>query len=162
MGSSADLWREIFVPTTSPLELFVRGSALYLAILLLIRIMPRRTGGELALMDLLFVVLVADAGAHALGAYQSITDAVFMIVVLMGWNYLLNLLSYRFAFVERLVSPPPLQIVRDGELLLRNMRRELITKDELMDQLRQHGVDSLDKVKAAYVEPEGKLTVICR
>jgi len=153
-------WTRILAPATSPLELFVRGSILYLAILFLIRLMPRRTGGELALMDLLFVVLVADAAARALGDYQSLTDALFMVLVLMGWNYLLNVLSFRFRFVERLVSAPPLQIVRDGQLLLRNMRRELITKDELMDQLRQHGVESLDQVKAAYVESEGKLTVI--
>lgn len=162
MRSSVDHWTEIFRPETSPLELFVRGTLLYLAILFLIRLMPRRTGGELALMDLLFVVLVADAAARALGEYQSITDAVFMIVVLMGWNCLLNVLSFRFRIVERLVSAPPLQIVRDGQLLLRNMRRELITKAELMDQLRQHGVESLNEVKAAWVESEGKLTVIRR
>ena len=155
-------WRSLFASETAPLELFARGSILYFAMLLLMRLMPRRAGGGVALMDLLLVVLLADAGARALGTYQSVTDAVVLIVTIAGWNYLLNVLSFHVRFIERLVSPPPLQVVKDGQLLWKNMRRELLTKDELMDHLRQAGVDTLDKVKAAYVEAEGKLTVICK
>ena len=70
-------------------------------------------------------------------------------------------MSFRSRFVERLITPPPLQVVRNGELLWRNMRRELLTREELMDQLRHEGIDDLAKVKTAYVEPEGKLTFIC-
>jgi uncharacterized membrane protein YcaP (DUF421 family) len=53
-------------------------------------------------------------------------------------------------------------VVRDGALLRRNMRREFLTEDELMESLRQEGIDELKDVKAAYVEAEGKITVIGR
>lgn len=153
-------WSAVFAVETPVLELVARGSALYLAVLVLLRVMPRRTGGEAATMDLVFVVLIAQAAAHALGDYSGVGDGVIVIAVLMGWNFVLNALSYRFPLVERLVSSPPLPVVRDGRMLLRNMRREFLTREELMDHLRRCGIDDLAEVKAAYVEGEGRITVV--
>jgi uncharacterized membrane protein YcaP (DUF421 family) len=152
-------WHRIFAPDTPLLELVARGSALYLALLAFVRLMPRRTGGELATMDLIFVLLIADGAARALGDYNSVADAIVVVATFMGWNYLVNALSYRVPFIERLVSSPPLQIIRDGELLRRNLRREFITEEELMSHLRQQGIGELEEVESAYVEGEGKITV---
>lgn len=124
--------------------------------------MPRRTGGELAMMDLIFVILIAEAAAHAMGDYTSIADGFVLIVTLMGWNYLINLLSFHIPFIERLVSASPIQVVRDGQLLRRNMRREYLTEEELMGHLRQQGIEAISDVKAAYVEGEGRITVISK
>jgi uncharacterized membrane protein YcaP (DUF421 family) len=157
-----DDWASVFRPETAPVELIARGSALYFGILVLMRFMPRRTGGELATMDLVFVVLIANAASHALGDYTSVADGILLITTLMGWNYLVNALSYRVPLVEWLVSSPPLQVVRDGQLLRRNMRREFITEAELMSHLRQQGIDDVKDVKAAYVEGEGKITAVSR
>ena len=153
-------WLLIFAPATPLLELIARGTALYFGILVLIRLMPRRTGGELAMMDLVFVLLIAEAAAHALGDYQSVADGIIMIATLMSWNFLVNALSNRVPLVERFVSSPPLQVIQDGQLLRRNMRREFVTEEELISHLRQHGVDSVADVKTAYVEGNGKITVI--
>lgn len=157
-----DSWLTIFALETPLLELVARGSVLYLAILVLMRFMPRRTGGELALMDLVFVVLIANAAANALGDYSAVPDAVVLIATLMFWDYLLNVLSYRFPLVERWMSPPPLEIVRNGKLLRRNMKQELLTEEELIEQLRELGIEAIDDVKVAYVESEGKITAIPR
>lgn len=157
-----DSWLTIFALETPLLELVARGSVLYLAILVLMRFMPRRTGGELALMDLVFVVLIANAAANALGDYSAVPDAVVLIATLMFWDYLLNVLSYRFPLVERWVSPRPLEIVRNGKLLRRNMKQELLTEEELIEQLRELGIEAIDDVKVAYVESEGKITAIPR
>lgn len=150
----------MFDSNVALLELMGRGSALYFAILLLLRFMPRRIGGELATMDLIFIVLISQAAAHSMGDYTSVTDGLVMISTLMGWNYLTNSLSYRFAFVEWLVSSPPLQVVRDGKFLRRNMRSEFLTEEELMSHLREQGIDNISVVKAAYVEGEGKITAV--
>lgn len=152
----------MFTPEIPILELMARGSILYFGILILMRLMPRRTGGELATMDLIFVVLIAESAAHALGDFTSVTEGMVLIMVLMAWNYLVNALSYRVPLIERLVSTPPLQIVRDGRLLPRNMRREFLTEEELMSYLRQQGIDDLKEVKAAFVEGEGQITAIRR
>lgn len=160
MNFIPDDWLSVFQLETALLELIVRGSVLYLCILIFMRFMPRRTGGELATMDLIFVVLIADAASNALGDYTTVADGIVLIATLMTWNYVINAVSYYSPFIERLVSSPPLQIVRDGRILHRNMRREFITEEELMGHLREHGIDDINDVKVAYVEGEGKISAI--
>lgn len=153
-------WIEVFSLETPLLELVVRGSALYLGIVILMRFMPRRTGGELETMDLIFIVLIAEAAAHAVGDYTSVADGFVLILVLMAWNYALNALTYYVPAIERLMSPAPLQVIRNGRMLRRNMRREYLTEEELLSYLRQEGIADVSRVKAAFVEPEGKISVV--
>lgn len=157
-----DDWSSIFAPQNTLLEHLARGTALYFGILLLMRCMPRRSGGELAAMDLVFVVLIANAAANAMGEYGSVSDGLLLAMVLMGWNVLINFLSYRVPLIERLVSAPPLQVVRNGQLLRRNMRREFLTEEELTTYLRKDGFEDLGEVKAAYIEGDGKITAVGR
>lgn len=153
-------WADILALDTPLVELVARGSILYFGILAFMRFMPRRTGGEIATMDLLFIVLIAEAASHALGDYTSVADGLVLILVFMGWNYLVNALSYHVPVLERLTSSPPLQVIRDGHLLRRNMRREFITEEELLSYLRQQGIDDVKDVKTAHVEPEGKISAV--
>jgi uncharacterized membrane protein YcaP (DUF421 family) len=111
-------------------------------------------------MDLIFALLIAEAAAHSLGDYKAVGDGLTLIVFIMGFNYPGNALSYHVPFIERLVSAPPLRIIRDGELLRRNMRREYLTEEELVSYLRQQGIDEIGEVKAAFVEGEGEISVI--
>src|SRR5690606_14837555 len=129
-------------------------------ILLLMRILPRRTGGELAIMDLIFIILIADAASLAFGDYSSVSEGFIVIITLMIWNFVINKLSYHFPIIERLVSAPPLQIIKDGKVLQRNMRREYVTKEELTEHLRKEGIEDISQVKSAHVESEGNITVI--
>jgi uncharacterized membrane protein YcaP (DUF421 family) len=57
---------------------------------------------------------------------------------------------------------PPLKLVRDGRELPLNLRRELITHEELISQLRLQGVNTLEDVKKAYMEPDGRISVVKR
>ena len=155
-----DDWSALFMVEIPLLELFVRGSALYFAILFLMRFMPRRTGGELATMDLAFLLLIAEAASNAFGEYTSVAEGLILVMVLMGWNFTVNAASYHFRFVEKLVSSRPIEVVRNGKMLRRNMRREFVTEEELMSALRQQGLDSIEHVKSATIEGEGAITVV--
>ena len=155
-----DDWSALFVIEVPLLELFVRGSVLYLSILFLMRFMPRRTGGELATMDLIFLLLIAEAASNAFGEYNSVVEGLILVMVLMGWNFIVNAASCRFRFVEKLVSSSPIEIVRNGEILRRNMRREFVTEEELMSALRQQGLSSVDQAKSVTIEGEGAITVV--
>lgn len=155
-------WWTIFAPETALFEHFARGTALYSGVLVLMRIMPRRSGGELAPMDLVFVILIAQAAADAMGEFTSVADGLILVATIMGWNYLINALSYRWPFFEWLVSAPALQIVRDGQMMRRNMRREFVTEEELMSYLHQEGIEDVREVKSAYIEGGGKITVVGR
>ncbi|MCC2973887.1 DUF421 domain-containing protein [Massilia sp. IC2-476] len=155
-----DTWSELFLVETPLLELAARGTILYFVILFLMRFMPRRTGGELATMDLIFLLLIAEAASNAFGEYRSVSEGLVLVLVLMGWNFAVNAASWRFRWIERLVSSPPIQVVRNGKMLKRNMRREFLTEEELMSALRQQGVASVEEVRVAYIEGEGAITVI--
>lgn len=92
--------------------------------------------------------------------YRSITDGLLLVTTIVGWAFFFDWLAFRVPAFQRLIHPPPLLIVKDGQLIHANQRRELITKDELMTHLREQGIDSLAKVREAYVEGDGRISVV--
>ncbi|MEU4477559.1 YetF domain-containing protein [Micromonospora sp. NPDC023966] len=156
-------WQKLFVPDTPLWEIVVRGSVIYLALFFLLRVLLKRESGSTGVTDLLVIVLIADAAQNGMSdGYTSITDGVLLVAVIIGWAYLLDLLSYRWPAVARIIQPGSLVLVRDGRMLRRNMRRELITEEELYSQLRQQGVEDLTDVKEVRMESQGQFSVITR
>ncbi len=151
---------KLFYIEVPVLELVLRGALLYIGILLLLRLLPRRTGGEMAIMDLIFVLLVAEAATHSLGGYHSVAEGFVVIGTLVACNYGVNVLSYYVPAVERLLAAPAIQIIKNGNLLRRNMRREYLTEEELHDHLRLKGIEDVADVKAAFIESDGKISVV--
>lgn len=154
-------WQRIFVPSVSIGEIILRGSLMYLMLFILLRFVLKREAGAVSITDLLVVVLIADAAQNGMAAeYISITEGLVLVGTIVFWSYALDWLGYTFPALQSFVHPPPLQLVKEGRPLWRNMRRELITEDELMTQLRQAGVETLEQVKAAYMEGDGHISVI--
>ena len=152
-----------FVPSVALAELILRGSLIYLGIFALMRFVLKREAGTIGLPDLLMTVLIADATQNAMAAeYHSITEGFLLILTIVFWNYTLDWLSQRFPRMARLLHPPPLPLVKDGRLLRRNMRHELITEEELWSHLRQQGMTEFAQVQAAYMEGDGQISIIPR
>ena len=117
----------------------------------------------MAMADVLLVVLIADASQSAMaGEYKSITDGCVLVATIAFWNYLLDWASFRFDAVRRIVEPPPLLLVDDGRLIMRNLRHQLVSVDELRAKMREHGIESWEDVRKAYMEPDGHISVIRR
>lgn len=153
-------WREMLIPSGHPLELVLRVSLMYLLILAGFRIF-RREAGSLSVSDLLVVVLIADAAQNGMaGEYKSLTEGGLAVATILMWNYVLDWLAYRSAVVHWLMHPPALLLVRDGRLQARNLRAELITKEDLLEQLREQGVDDVRQVRTCYLESDGKMSVV--
>lgn len=150
----------MFQLETPLLELIARGAFLFVLFMVLFRLLPRRTGGELAPMDLVFLLLITEAASHALGDYSSLADGTVQIVTMLALNYLTNRLSFSFRWFERLIEHGPLQVVKDGQTIPRNMRKELLTPEELISHLRLNGIDEISEVRSAYVESDGRLSVV--
>ena len=141
-------------------EIFLRGTVIYLLLFGILRVL-RREAGAISVGDLLVVVLVADAAQNAMASdYKSITEGVLLVGTIVGWDYFLNWLGYRSRWVHALLRPAPLPLIKDGRLLRRNLRQELITTDELMSELRQQGIESVDAVRRCYLEGDGHFSVI--
>lgn len=153
-------WHALFVPDGSLLEIFIRGTIIYFVLLAALRVLIRRHIGSMSLMDLLVMVLIADAAQNAMaGDYTTITEGLALCGTLIGWNYFLDWASYQSPFISRLLEPPALIVVRDGKLLRRNMRREFLTEEELKSQLREQGIEDLSQVKRACIEPDGAISI---
>jgi uncharacterized membrane protein YcaP (DUF421 family) len=153
-------WHQMFVPTGSLLELVVRGSLMYLLILAGFR-MFRREAGSLSVSDLLVVVLIADAAQNGMaGEYKSVTEGTVVVTTIFAWNYALDWLAYRSRSVYWLLHPPPLPLIQNGQVLYRNLRSELITREELLQQLREQSVEDIRDVKKCFLESDGRLSVI--
>ncbi len=154
-------WQEIFVPSISVAELIIRGTLVYLALFSVLRIMPSRQKGTLGIADLLVVVLFAEAAQNAMVThYTSITEGAILVGTMIFWSYFLNWLGYKFPLIQRFLNPPPLLLVKNGQIITRHLQRELITEQELMSQLRQQGVEFIADVKKAYIESDGSISVI--
>ncbi|MGH7529732.1 MAG: DUF421 domain-containing protein [Gemmatimonadales bacterium] len=155
-------WHGMFVPTQSLVELFLRGTVMYLLILTGMRVF-RREAGALSLPDLLVIVLVADAAQNALSAQShSITEGAVLIATIYLWNFALDWLAFHSRWFYRALHPPPLPLVKGGQILRRNLRAQLLTLDDLHSQLRQQGVGNVAEVELCYLETDGHLSVIKR
>ncbi|HYG42932.1 MAG TPA: YetF domain-containing protein [Bordetella sp.] len=156
-------WPELFRLTVPPLELIVRGSLMYWFILVVLRMAGRRDVGSLGVADMLVLVLIADAAQNGMaGQYQSITDGAILVATIVGWVALIDRLTFFLPWLGRLLEADKVCLVRDGQMLRRNMRREYITPEELMSELRQHGFEDLSSVRRAYIEPDGNISVLKR
>jgi uncharacterized membrane protein YcaP (DUF421 family) len=154
-------WHEIFAVTVPPLELIVRGTAIYWLLFLLFRFLLRRDVGALGVADVLLLVLLADAAQNAMaGEYRSITDGAVLVSTIVAWNMALDRLAFHSAAARRILEPPQLLLVRNGRILHRNLRREFLTVDELEAQLRENGIEDISEVRAAYLESDGAVSVI--
>lgn len=153
-------WNDMWVPALPLLEIFIRGSVVYLALFFYFRLLRRQAGG-IGITDVLVVVLVADASQNAMaGEYGSITEGLLLIATIGFWDYLFDWLGYRSDAFERLIKPAPLLLIRDGRLMRQNMKKEMITEDDLLSQLREQGMEDPRQVRLCYLEGDGHLSVI--
>ena len=155
-------WGGVFLPDTPVLEIIIRGSVTYLAIFILLRIvLKRQSGGNIGMTDVLVIVMLADASQNAMaGGYNSIADGIVLVAVIIGWSFLLDWAGFHWPLFQRLIKPPKLLLVNDGKLLKRNMRKELVTEDELMTEIRKGGFDKLEEIAKAYMEGDGNISII--
>ena len=153
-------WKAVFVPSVSLAEIVLRGTFVYLFLFFVLRVL-RREAGALGISDLLVVVIIADAAQNAMGSeYKSVTEGAVLVGTIAGLDYLVDWVGYKFPAARPWLRPAPLALVKDGQMLKRNMRREMITEEELKAQLREQGVERVEDVKKCYLEGDGHISVI--
>lgn len=142
-------------------EMVLRGSTIYWLLLVLMRVSGRRDIGSLGTADLLVLVLVADAAGNAMSSdSDSLGDGVIVVITIVAWSDILDRLTYHFPPLQRLMEPKRICLVRDGRLDVAGLRREHVSRAELMEQLRLKGIASLASVRRAYIESTGEISVI--
>lgn len=154
-------WKSIFSLDIPLLEIILRGSLIYISLFILLRVVLKRQAGSLGMTDLLLITLIADASQNAMaGEYRSVPSGIVLVCTIIFWSYAFDWLSFKSSWFNSLVEPPPLPLIKDGKLLRRNMRRELIREEEIMSQIREQGLDDVKKVKEAFMEPDGHISIV--
>ncbi|HEX8441780.1 DUF421 domain-containing protein [Archangium sp.] len=156
-------WHAIWVPQLHPVEVIFRVSMVFLFAQLVLRAIGRKEMGRYATFDLaLLFLLTVCLRRTMVGDDDSLTTGFLALVTLGAWDRLFSWLSFRDGRAARVLEGHPRELVRDGELVHENLRKTHISRSELLSQLRTHGRDDLAEVRAAYLEPSGKVTFLFR
>lgn len=156
-------WSDVWGLTVSPWELMLRGSVMYWFIFIAFRTLMRRDMGSIAVSDILFLMLVADAAQNAMaGEYRSVSDGMILVATLLTWNIAVDWLAYTSPVMRRLLSPRTILLVRNGAIIRPNLRKQFITEEELYAKLRENGIERIEDVKEAHMESDGSVSVLKR
>ena len=142
-------------------EVVVRVVAIYVALLVMVRISGKREIGSLGPMDFMAMLLLSETVSPALTAQDtSLSASLVAAATLIGLSSAVAFLSYRFRGFERVVEGTPSVVIEHGRVDVAVCRAERISDQELATALRKEGVTSADQVDLAVVEPTGRVTVI--
>lgn len=135
--------------------------SVYFFIVLAIRLFGKKDVSQLSISDLVFVLLLSNSVQNAMvGADSSLAGGLVAATSLFVANYIIKLIVYRFPKIERLIEGGPLLLVYKGKIYEKNLAKVKITKDELLEAVREHGAVSLDDVELAVFEIDGNISII--
>jgi uncharacterized membrane protein YcaP (DUF421 family) len=143
------------------LELVIRCTVIYLALLLGMRLFGKREIGQFTLFDLVFVLLVANAVQPAMtGPDSSLTGGLVIVLTLLALNFTISFVRLRVPWFNRLVEPASAVVARNGKWNARELRRQGITGEEADAALREHGETSVTDTEMVRLEADGSLSVV--
>jgi uncharacterized membrane protein YcaP (DUF421 family) len=144
-------------------ELVLRSLAVYLLFLIALRVSGKRELGQFTIFDLAAVLLGANALQPAItGPDASLTGAGIIVVTLFTANRAVAVARRRFSVVRRLLDVSPTTIARDGQWIRSALDQEELDDEDLAAALREHGLETVDKVKLAVLEHDGTISIVQR
>jgi uncharacterized membrane protein YcaP (DUF421 family) len=151
----------LFRPETPVLALVLRSLVVYVFLTIALRLAGRRELGQMTTFDLVLLLLLANAVQNSINAGDnSLGGGLVSALTLLVVNFAVGEATYRWRWFERLVQGRPLPLVRNGKLILRNMKRERVTLEQLRSALRKQNIDGVSQCKHAVLESDGTLTAV--
>lgn len=146
------------------MDAVLRAAAMYVFLLVLMRVSGRRTLAQMTPFDLVLLLIVAEATQQGLvGDDFSITNAVVVVVTLIGADILVTFLTHRSRGLDRWVNGVPLILIHDGEVIDDRLKKARIDLDDILQQARAtQGLERLDQIKYAVLERGGDISIIPR
>lgn len=145
----------------SLLNIAFRSSVVYIFMVASFRIFGKRELSQLSITDLSLVVLISNAVQNAMvGENTSLIGGLTAGVVLFGLNMVVSFLMFRFKPIRNLIQSEPVTLIYNGKILDKNLKDVLLTDDELLAAVREHGVSAIQDVSLAVMEVDGNISVI--
>lgn len=135
--------------------------AIYLFLVVLLRLIGRRLLSELSVIDLLLVVMLGSAVETSMVvASTNLEVGIVAACVLLLANKALTSLHRKYRWFRILMGGQPVLVVHDGEIIESHLRRLGLNRDEVMEALREREQGNLANIKFAVFEPDGEINVI--
>ncbi len=145
------------------LSLILRTFLLYLVVIVSMRLMGKRQIGQLQPFEFAVAIMISELAALPLTeSDRKLHHAIIPIAVLVVCQLLISLISIRSVRLRGYICGKPAILVRNGRMLEKNMRKEMCTINELLEQLRLQNVQNVNDVEYAVLETNGQLSVILK
>jgi len=149
------------VTLSTLLQIVIRTMAVYLVILVGLRLSGKREIGQMTVFDLVVLLLISNAVQNAMvGPDTSLTGGILAAVVLLVINIIIARLRLTSPRLRRLVEGTPTLLILHGKVIDEHMRREGIDAESLMAALREHGVEQISEVEMGVLEIDGSISVV--
>ncbi len=143
-----------------PWELVVRSVAIYIGLLLALRLFGKREIGQFTLYDLVLVLLVANAVQPAMtGPDSSLLGGLVIIASLILLNFVVGRLD-NSRFFRGVFQPLPSVIIQGGRYVTDQLRRQGVDRDEADMAIREHGLDNVSEVRLGVLEADGSISIV--
>jgi uncharacterized membrane protein YcaP (DUF421 family) len=150
-----------WLPEVPVAEKIVRSLVVYVFLLALFRLMGKREVAQMTVFDLVVLLILSNVLQNAMiGPDNSVIGGLIGATTIMAVNWMVGRAAYRSKWFERAIEGVPTLLVHGGHMVEPNMRRVGISREELLSNLRSQGVFCVDDVRAAVLEPSGKLSVL--
>ena len=143
------------------MDIVMRASVMFAMLYLLIRLLGKRELGQMTPFELVLLVVMGDLIQQGVTHNDfSLTGAMLAICTFAFWALVLSWTVYLFPRAKDLLEGAPRVIVRDGEIVASALRRDRLTRDEILSEMRLAGIGRLSSVAWAILEPQGKISFI--
>lgn len=144
------------------MESVLRGIAIYITLLVILRLSGRRTLSQMTPFDFVLLLIVAETTQQALlGDDFSLANAIVLILTLFTVDILLSYLKTWLPGIARLVDGVPTVLISRGEPDVRALQRARIAIEDILEAARQqHGLERLDQIKFAVLEIGGNISIV--
>ncbi|HEV2297022.1 MAG TPA: YetF domain-containing protein [Candidatus Acidoferrales bacterium] len=153
----------VWFPEVSPVEKIIRSLVVYVFLLVMFRIIGKRQVGQMTPFDLIVLLILSNVLQNAMiGPDNSILGGLIGATTILGANWMVSRAAISSRLFERAVEGVPTLLVHQGMPIEANLRRESISREDLLATLRSQGIFSLSDVNAAVLETSGKVSVLRR
>jgi uncharacterized membrane protein YcaP (DUF421 family) len=145
------------------MDIVIRATVIFFALYLLVRVMGKRELAQMTPFELIVLVVLGDLIQQGVTHNDfSLTGAGLAISTMAFWALALSWLTFLSPKAETILDGEPRVIVRDGRLVMENLRRDRVTQAEILSEMRLAGIARLSDVAWAILEPRGKMSFIKR
>jgi uncharacterized membrane protein YcaP (DUF421 family) len=143
------------------MDLAIRSMVLYAFVFVLTRVVGRRELSSLQPFDLILLIVLGDSIQQGLTQDDySVTGAAIVVGTIAALQVATSYVSFRLPFLRPVLDGQPIVIVEDGKPIEKNLHRERLSVEDLMEEARQQQIASLDEIQWAVLETSGSISFI--